>query len=113
MALARIQLDRGDSSAAIETLQASLASARENADYLALLAAILQRAGRHPEAIEHYRSALRLTPTSGVWLMGLAISLQAANRSAEAQEIYRQAKATNTLNPELQAFVDQRLRQLK
>ena len=45
--------------------------------------------------------------------MGLGISLQALNRNTEAQEAYRRARGTNTLNPELQAFVDQRLRQLQ
>jgi MSHA biogenesis protein MshN len=45
--------------------------------------------------------------------MGLGISLQALNRNSEAQEAFRRAKSSNTLNPELQAFVDQRLKQLQ
>ena len=73
----------------------------------------LQRQSRHQEAVEQYQAALRLAPGSGVWLMGLGISLQALNRTTESQEAFQRAKATNTLNPELQAFVDQRLRQLQ
>jgi MSHA biogenesis protein MshN len=43
--------------------------------------------------------------------MGLGISLQAENRLAEAQEAFNRAKASHTLSPELQAFVDQQLKQ--
>jgi MSHA biogenesis protein MshN len=113
MALARLQLDRGDAPAASETLQASAGSAQNSPDYLAFYAALLQRQSRHREAAEQYQAALRLAPQSGVWLMGLGISLQALDRHAEAQDAFRRAKASNTLNAELQAFVDQRLRQLQ
>ncbi len=112
-ALAGLQLDRSDAAAAIETLQGSAAAAQNSPDYLAFYAALLQRQSRHREAVEQYQAALRLAPQSGVWLMGLGISLQALERNADAQEAFRRAKASNTLNPELQAFVDQRLRQLQ
>ena len=45
--------------------------------------------------------------------MGLGISLQALGRNTDAQDAFRRARASNTLNPDLQAFVDQRLRQLQ
>ena len=113
MALARLQLDRGDAAAASDTLHATAGSAQNSPDYLAFYAALLQRQSRHREAAEQYQAALRLAPQSGVWLMGLGISLQAIERNAEAQDAFRRAKASNTLNAELQAFVDQRLRQLQ
>jgi MSHA biogenesis protein MshN len=113
MALARLQTDRGDTSAAVETLQKSAAAAAGIADYHAFLAALLQREARHAEAAAHYHSALALAPASGVWNMGLGISLQALNRRPEAQDAFRRAKASNALNAELQAFVDERLRQLQ
>ena len=113
MALARLQVDRGNTAAAVETMQRAAPAAAASPDYHAFLAALLQRQSRHPEAVENYRAALRLAPGSGVWLMGLAISLQALNRNGEALEAFRNAKTTNTLNPELLAFVDQRLRQLQ
>ena len=112
-ALARLQLDRGDTTAAIETLQRTLPFAAQNADYVALLAAILQRAGRHVEAVEQYHAAVRLAPNAGVWWMGLGISQQALNHVAEAQDAFKRARAGNALTPELQAFVDQRLKQLQ
>ncbi|MBI4190027.1 MAG: tetratricopeptide repeat protein [Betaproteobacteria bacterium] len=113
MVLASLQFERGDAESAIETLQKTAPAAQGSPDYLARLAALLQRQSRHPEAVDHYQAALRLAPGSGVWWMGLGISLQAMSRNSDAQDAFRRAKATNTLNPELQAFVDQRLKQLQ
>lgn len=111
MILARLQVEQGDTQSGLKTLQHSLPYAAERPDYQAFLAALLQREGRHKEAIEHYLQALRKVPASGVWLMGLGISLQAENRQAEAQEAFIRAKASNTLSPDLQAYVEQQLKQ--
>lgn len=111
--LARLQVERGDLRSALELLQRTLPYAENNPEYHAFMAALLQRVERHQEAAEQYRAALRLVPQSGTWWMGLGISLQADNQLAQAQEAFRRAKASNTLNPELQAFVDQRLRQIQ
>ena len=113
MALSGLQYERGDIAAAIETLQKSAPAALRSPDYLARLAGLLQRQSRHAEAAERYQAALRLAPDSGVWLMGLGISLQALGRNKEAQEVFRRARTSNSLNPELQAFVDVRLKQLQ
>ncbi len=113
MALARLQLDRGNTQAAVDTLNTSLTYAHNNPDYLAFLAALLQRQNRHAEAIDQYIEALKLQPKAGVWLMGLGISLQAVKRNPEAQEAFSRAKASGNLSPSLQAYVDQQLRQMK
>ena len=113
MALSSLQYERGDVAGAVETMQRTSSAAQSSPDYIARLAGLLQRQARHKEAVESYQAALRLAPGSGVWLMGLAISLQALNRNGEAQDAYRRARATNTLNHDLQAFVDQRLKQLQ
>jgi MSHA biogenesis protein MshN len=113
LALASLQYERGSVNEAIDTMQKSAPAARASPDYLARLAGLLQRQSRHAEAIENYQAALRLAPGSGVWQMGLGISLQASNRNAEAQDAFRRAKTSNALSPELQAFVDQRLKQLQ
>jgi MSHA biogenesis protein MshN len=110
--LARLQVERGGAQEALDTLQRSLPHAADKPDYRAFMAALLQRLERHKEAVEHYQAALRRGPQSGLWLMGLGISLQAENRPAEAREAYTRARASGTLTPELQAFVEQRLRQL-
>jgi MSHA biogenesis protein MshN len=112
-ALAGLQATRGDIPAAIETLRASEASAQNSADYLAFLAGLLQREAQHEDAVAHYQAALKLSPQSGVWWMGLGISLQALNRNADARDAFTHAKASNALTPELQAFVEQRLKQVQ
>lgn len=113
MAMARIQVERGDSHGALETLQKNQQSASEHAGYQAFMAALLQRQGQHKLAIEHYLTALRLSPASASSLVGLGISLQAENHLTEAQEAFSRAKTSGGLTPELQNFVDQRLKQLQ
>jgi MSHA biogenesis protein MshN len=113
MALARLQIDHGDTAQAAATLRKGLDYAQGSPDYIAFYAAVLQRQGQHEEAIGQFQSALRARPTAGVWWLGLGISLQAANRAAEAQEAFRRARASNNLSPELAAFAEQRLKQLQ
>lgn len=113
MILARLQLEKGTSRTAVDTLERTLPHARDRADYLAFLAALLQREERHAQAAEYYFQALQRSPQNGVWWMGLGISLQADQKTAEASEAFRRAKSTNSLSPELTAFVNSRLSQLQ
>jgi len=113
MILARLQLEKGELRTAIETLERTLPYAADHADYQAFLAALLQRDERHKQAIEHYLAALQKAPQNGVWWMGVGISLQAEHRQPEALEAFKRAKASNSLSPELVAFVDTRLAQLQ
>jgi MSHA biogenesis protein MshN len=113
LALARLQIERGELSGALGTLRKGATAGARSPDYLAFHAALLQREERHAEATEHYRAALALAPGSGVWWMGMGISLHALNRHAEAQDAYRRARDSRNLAGELQAFVDQRLRDLE
>lgn len=111
MILARIQMERGDAAAALDTLQKSLPHAINQAEYRAFMGALLQRQSRHKEAAEHYRAAVSLSPGSGVWLMGLGISLQAEGQTAEAHDAFLRARESHSLNTDLQAFVEQRIKQ--
>jgi MSHA biogenesis protein MshN len=112
MLLARLQVDGGDVQLALQTLQKTLPYALGQPEYQAFIAALLQRQNRHEEAVAHYQSALKMEPNSGIWLMGMGISLQALQRNDEARAAYRRSLATNSLNAQLQAFVQNRLRQL-
>ena len=112
MLLARLQVERGAVEQATATLEKTLSYADRQADYQAFFAALLQRQNRHKEAITHYQIALQLAPDNGIWLMGYGISLQAAQRTDDARDAFRRALELRTLNPELQAFVQQKLRGL-
>jgi MSHA biogenesis protein MshN len=111
--LARLQVEQGELRPAINTLQRSLPYGADQTEYQALLAALLQRDEQHKQAVEHYLLALQRTPGAGTWWMGLAISYQALLMPTEAQQAFKRAKSTNTLNAELNAFVDARLLQLQ
>ena len=109
MILARLQLEKREVRAAIDTLERTLPYAGDRAEYRAFLAALLQRDERHKQAAEQYLLALQRAPQNGVWWMGLGISLEADQRLPEAQESFRRAIASNSLTPELRAFVENKL----
>lgn len=111
MMLARLQIDRGETGAAIETLSRTLPYDRERPDYQAFMGGLLQKEGRHREAVDYYLNALRRAPKNAAWWMGLGISLQGDNRPGEAREAYQRALAVGGLSTDLQAFVQQRLEQ--
>lgn len=112
MLLARLQVDHGELDQAIGTLDVALPHAGQQPDYQAFYAALLQRKSRHREAAEHYLIALKAQPNKGIWLMGYGISLQAQDKSAEAKDAYQHALDSKTLSPELQAFVQQKIKAL-
>jgi MSHA biogenesis protein MshN len=112
MLQARLQVERGAVPLALETLQKALPYAEGQADYQAFVAALFQRQSLHDEAIAHYQIALKLVPNKGIWLMGLGISLQVLQRKEEARDAFQRALNTNTLNAQLQAFVQQKLKEL-
>jgi MSHA biogenesis protein MshN len=113
MMLARLQVEKGELKPAIDTLQRTLQAAGDRADYQAFLAALYQRDQRHKEAVDMYVAALRKAPQNGLWWMGMGISLQADNRLQEARDAFGRARAANSLSPELLAFVEQKLAQLR
>ena len=111
--LARLQVDRGDTDVAIETLRATLPAVRANPAYHATLAALLARREQHVQAVAQYQAALRLAPQAGLWWMGLGLSLQATGHPDDAREALRRARASGDLSPEIAAYVDQRLKQMQ
>ena len=112
MLLARLQVERNALQAALDTLLRTLPYADLQPSYQSFVAALMQRQNRHKEAISYYQKALQLKPNLGVWLMGLGISLRAEQRKEEARSAFKQALETNSLNTELQSFVNQQLKEL-
>jgi MSHA biogenesis protein MshN len=112
MTLAHVRVQNNNVPGAISALQKEEASARNNAEYQALLASLLQRTNDHASASRHYLAALRLTPDNAPWLLGLAISLQAQNMRVAALEAYARALDLGTLPPVLADVARQRIAQL-
>jgi MSHA biogenesis protein MshN len=112
LVLARILAERRDYGAALEVLTRAQPAAK-NAEFSNLLAAVLQRLARHREAVEAYRAALDAAPgNAGAW-MGLAISLESLQERGNALEAYRRALTSASLSPELRAYADQKVKELR
>ncbi len=90
---ARIRVDRGDVTGAIERLEAVARRLPRDVDAEALRAALYQREERHGEAADLYASLLDRDETRSAWWLGLGISLEALGREAPALEAYRRAGA--------------------
>ena len=110
MALARLELGKGDVAAARQVLDQALPQAAANADFQSLAGAVAQRQGRPGEAADFYRTALRLKPTDGRSWVGLALALEAEGHQPEASEAFRRALTCEGLPPELQALAQRKLR---
>ena len=110
MALARLQVERGDLAGAWATLDASLPAASGSADYQGFAGNVLQRLGRSREAITRFAAATRLAPADGRWWLGLGLAHDAEGNVDEARAALLNARQCTNLSPELMALVDQKLR---
>jgi MSHA biogenesis protein MshN len=109
---AQIAVNSGETERALAVLSVAPPAVAEQPDYHALLAAVLQRVGRHAEAVNTYHSVLGRKPERGLWWMGLGISLQALERTREAGFAYGRALEDASLTPELRSFVQGRMTSL-
>ena len=113
MVLARLQAERGDVGAAVQTLQGSRDTGRSNGDYVAMLAALLQRQGRHGEAADEYQAAIGLGNARPTWFMGQGISLRELGHREESRAAFQSALDSGGLSPELKGFVERQLAALR
>ena len=110
MSLARLQVERGDLTAAAQTLQHSLPAAMTKPDYLGFAAHVQQRLGRYKEAAGLYELAARLAPGDGRWWLGLGLAMEAEGRNDQATAAFQRARQSGNLSRELMALVEQKLR---
>ncbi len=110
--LARLHAEHGEDQQALMVLAASRVQAAGDPEYLALMAAIFQRAGQHADAARAYRQAVTVQPRQGKWWLGMAISLEAENNVQAAREAYHRA-ATSGLDGKLRQYAEQRLAALQ
>lgn len=107
MTLARLQVERGDNSAAIDTLQFSLPHAGDSGNYLAFKASLHQKQKGHALAAMLLGKALQTAPGNGKWLLALAVSQQAQGQAQAARSSATAALSSGNLPRELLPMAQQ------
>ena len=106
---ARLQAERGHIDLALATLGPSAPPVSADPEHHAFIAALLQRAGRHPEAVARYRVVLAQVPDHGIWWMGLAISLEAIGKRTDALGAFRRAASSKRVEGAVRQYVNARV----
>lgn len=110
---ARLLSEMGETGKAIEVLTHDAPAPEDDPDYEALLAALMQRTGRHGDAIVSYRRLLSVQPQNGLWWTGLGISLSAAGQRQQAHEAFNHALTDRNLPDRLRQYLNDQLQQLR
>lgn len=110
MALARIQVERGQTAEAWETLQKYQSGAEHSADYQGFAGVLLQHLKKPHEAALRFKAALHLKPREGRWWYALGNALEADNQATDALDAYKRAQALGGLTPAMAEAVDKKLR---
>lgn len=110
ISLARLAVERSDLPGAQRILTRSYPHGSSSPDYIGFLAHVQYRQGHHKEAVETYQLATRLAPAEGRWWLGLGMAQEGDGRHAEAKDSFRRALAAGTLNADLSAIAEQKLR---
>jgi MSHA biogenesis protein MshN len=110
---ARYLLDLKNYGPAIELLQSSpLPAVSGDTEYHALLAAVLQQAGRFTAAGRVYRQLVQVRADNAIWWFGLALALDQVQDHEKASQAYQQALALPQLQDHLRVYSRERLRVL-
>ncbi|MDH5511606.1 MAG: tetratricopeptide repeat protein [Gammaproteobacteria bacterium] len=107
--LARVHVEHGADQKAVSVMEGSRRAGAENPEYLAFLAALYQRVGKHAEAIKTFNEAVTLNPQESRSWLGLGISLEATQDWEAAGTAYQRAIASGTLDDKLLKYARQRL----
>lgn len=110
ISLARLAVERGDLAGAQRVLTRSYPHGSSSPEYVGFLGHVQYRQAHHKEAVETYLAATRLAPAEGRWWLGLGMAQEGEGRSTEAKESFRRALAAGTLNSDLSAIAEQKLR---
>jgi len=104
--LARLKAEGGDADGALALLPAGPG---QSAEAQGLRAAVLARQGRYAEALPAYEAALRQDPGNASWWLGLGIALDADGQGGLAKQALQRARAIGTLQPDVLAYLDQKI----
>ena len=94
---------------AIELLEAQAADAEEREAYRALLAGLYQRAGKYAEAANAYRRMLGSFGEKPSYWLGFALAQDSLSQRQTARQAYLRVAEYADLQPEVRAYIQQRL----
>lgn len=105
--LARLQVEGGELTVALNTLQRSSSYAGQSGEFLAFQASLNQKKGEHIAASNLLIRALQLNPGNSKWRLALATSQHALGQEQFAQKNAKMALNNGGLSRELQALAQQ------
>ena len=107
--LARVYVDHGSDQKAMAVMESSRQVGARSPDYMAFLAELYRRSGKHAEAVKAYAEAINLNPQEGRWWLGMGISQEANQNWKAASEAYQRAIGSGGLDDNLMQYAKQRL----
>ncbi len=107
--LARVYVDHGSDQKALAVMESSRQAGARSPDFMAFLAELYRRSGKHAEAIKAYAVAIDLNPQEGRWWLGMGISQEAGQDWKAASEAYQRAIGSGGLDDNLRQYATQRL----
>jgi len=113
MALASLLREDKDYASALAALEGAQPSASERFEFHRLRGGLAQQVQNWSVARQSYEALVLLAPTDGRHWLGLAIATDGLGQSALAISNYQRALSLPGLSPQAQAYVRQRLAQLK
>jgi MSHA biogenesis protein MshN len=111
--LARLYMQKNDSTAAIKLLNEVQPDAVNQLDFLAYRAALLQQNGSHQQAKDDYLQLIEVDRVNAKWWLGLAITQDRLGQTKEALVAYQTAYSKAQLSPSVVKFVKQRMIQIE
>ena len=107
-AAARLDLARGQPTAAVERLEPAAPPVTQDPEYHGLLGAAYQRLGRHAEATRVYRALLETQPEEAHWWAAYGLSRDALGDAPGALAAYAQARKQGSLDPRVLEHINRR-----
>lgn len=106
---ARIYTSEGKISEALLILQSEKPFIEDEPEYHAFMAALLNRQNRYQEALNIYKKLVQINPHESSWWFGLAIAEDKLGQVKDAKLSYLKAAAEGRLNPQAQAYLQNRI----
>lgn len=110
---AKVAIIQQREDSAIELLEAQVTQAEAQESYRALLAGLYQRAGKYAEAASAYRRLLGSFGEKPAYWLGLALAQDSLSQSQTARQAYLRVAEYPDLQPEVRAYIQQRLTALQ